>query len=540
MKKYKLIINDLSDHDSDVALIDNNNLICVLETERVSKHKHSVFEKADDYLVDYIKKVYNIADDELEIIKNANVKYKRHHDLHAIASFLSSGYKESSVLVIDALGDQDDAITLYYAKNNELTELKKYFTKHSLGFMYSVASGMLYGTINCEGKLMGLSCCAEPEYSIPSPIQFHEDGTVDILYDQTVSDSVDQCLATYIRKKFTYLFNNDNAPNTIKSNNFDSIINSDIYKAKIAATVQWWFTEQVINIVKYLKSLNPESENLCLCGGCFLNCETNGIIDRLGLFKNIYCVSAPADNSLVLGQAQQLLPQPKVLNTAYLGPKNNLDLRKLEEIFDVHEQPNNKLISFITSGDVSYYDEVWIIERLKNNKPILWFDGESEFGPRALGHRSFLANPATNEMFWKLSVGIKQREVYRPLAPITTDNLYNEIFDDPNPENLTQFMLKTVKVKEKWHEMLKAVIHVNQTARPQRLTKETNPVLYSLINRWYEKTGIPCLINTSLNMKNQPLLETFDDLKSFFVHPAICGKCSVVINHALCFDIQNN
>ena len=111
------------------------------------------------------------------------------------------------------------------------------------------------------------------------------------------------------------------------------------------------------------------------------------------------------------------------------------------------------------------------------------------------------------------------------------------MFDDPHPENLTAFMLKTVKVKEKWHKLLKAVIHVNQTARPQRLCKEENPILYSLLMKWYEETGLPCLINTSLNVKNQPLLENFDDLKSLFTNPAINGKCSVVVNHTICFDI---
>ena len=117
-------------------------------------------------------------------------------------------------------------------------------------------------------------------------------------------------------------------------------------------------------------------------------------------------------------------------------------------------------------------------------------------------------------MFWKLSVDIKQRENYRPLAPITIDTLYPLIFDDPNPENLTQFMLKTVRVKPEWHNKLRAIVHVNQTARPQRLTEEVNPVLYSLIKKWYDKTGLPCLINTQLNLKNTPLVETYDDLKA--------------------------
>ena len=534
MPKYKLIVNDNSLHDSDVALIDDEKIVCVLETERVSKHKHAMFERAGA-CVDYVKKQYNLKDEDVEIVHRANCRYNRHHELHAMASYLSSGYDKASILVIDGSGDQNDSVTLFSARGKDLFELKKYDFKYSLGVLYDVASMLVYeGVPNNEGKLMGLSCCAEPEYSIPSPIQYHEDGTVELnIYEEDKNLRIGEALSNYIKKKFIYLLNNDSS---------ETVINADVYKAKIAATAQWWFTEQVINLVKYLKSLSPKTENLCLCGGCFLNCETNGIIDRLDLFKNIYCVSGPADNSIVIGQAQQMLVEngakPTILNSAYLGPKQNAGFEEINKNFNIVEHLSGRLTSdIISERDVYKYSEEWVIERLKGNKPILWFDGESEFGPRALGHRSFLANPATNEMFWKLSVGIKQRETYRPLAPITTAELYDDIFDDPHPENLTQFMLKTVKVKEKWHGLLKAVIHVNQTARPQRLTKEVNPVLHSLITKWYEETGLPCLINTSLNVKNQPLLENFDDLKSLLVNPNICNKCSVVINHTLCFDI---
>jgi len=533
MSKYKLLINDDSFHDSDVALIDDEKMICVLETERVSKHKHAMYEKGDA-CADYVKKQYNLKDEDVEIVRHANVKYQQHHELHAMASYLSSGFDRASILVIDGVGDQDDSVTLFSARGNDLYQLKKYDFKYSLGVLYDVGSVLIYGAPNSEGKLMGLSCCAEPEYSIPSPIQYHEDGTVELaIPEEDKNLPLDEALIKYIRTKFAYLLNNEG---------YETVINADVYKAKIAATIQWWFTVEVVNIVKYLKSLTPKSDNLCVCGGCFLNCETNGIIDRLNLFKNIYCISGPADNSIVIGRAQQLLVEggakSTLLTNAYLGPKQDADFEKLKEVFSITEQVNGELVSTIAGmHDISKYDEEWIIKRLKGNKPILWFDGESEFGPRALGHRSFLANPATNEMFWKLSVGIKQREVYRPLAPIVAAELYEDVFNDPHPENLTAFMLKTVRVKEKWHKLLKAVIHVNQTARPQRLCKEENPALYSLLMKWYEETGLPCLINTSLNVKNQPLLENFDDLKSLFTNPAINGKCSVVVNHTLCFDI---
>lgn len=531
-KKYTMIIEDDTIHDGDIVLLDNQKIMCILENERVTKHKHAVYEKCDA-IIDYVANCYGIDKNDINIMHGINTTYKNHHELHAVASYYSSGYDRASILVIDGYGDQNDCITLFSARGDKIYELKKYDVKNSLGFLYDCAARLLYDdTAHSEGKMMGLSCCSEPEYSIPSPIQFHEDGTVvNLIAPSEDWHCSEEEMCGYIRKSFSYLFDEDS-----------KILKTDIYKAKIAATVQWWFTEQVVNIVKYLKSLDPNSENLCVCGGCFLNCETNGIIDRLGLFKNIYCIPAPADNSIVLGKAQQFLrdigAKPQVIKSPYLGPDHETTYKELLDIFRVREV-NGVLRSEIQNAhDFCPYSEEWVVDRLKNDRIILWFDGGSEFGPRALGHRSFLANPSTNDMFWRLSVKVKNRENYRPLAPITTDKLYPMIFDDPNPENLTQFMLKTVKIKEEWRSKLRAITHINQTARPQRLTEDVNPVLYSLIGKWYDETGLPCLINTSLNLKGQPLLETYGDLKSVLVHPNILlNKCSVVVDHKLCFDM---
>lgn len=531
MKKYTMLIEDDTVHDGDIVLLDDKKIICILENERITKHKHAVCEKCDA-IIDYVANRYNIKKDNINIVRGINTQYNSHHELHALATYLSSGYDKASILVIDGYGDQEDCVTLFAGRGKNIYELKKYHVMYSLGHLYNCASRLLYDNSGfSEGKMMGLSCCSDPEYTIPSPIQYHEDGSVEFIGKIDENCPLEENIMNYIKEKFSYLVDTDG-----------KVMNVDIYKAKIAATVQWWFTEQVVSLVKYIKSLNPSSENLCVCGGCFLNCETNGIIDRLGLFKNIYCIPAPADNSIVLGRAQQFLTdigsEPQPIKTPYWGPDSDKNFEGLLEEFRIKET-NGKLRSQMANiHDISEYSEDWVIDRLKNDRIILWFDGGSEFGPRALGHRSFLANPTTNEMFWRLSVKVKSRENYRPLAPITTDELYSLIFEDDNPENLTAFMLKTVKVKDEWRSKLKAVTHINQTARPQRLTKDVNPVLYSLLGKWYKESGLPCLINTSLNLKGQPLLETYGDLKSIIVSPNIlANKCSVVVDHKLCFDI---
>lgn len=518
----KVIENFETNHDTCSAIIQDNELLCILETERVSKHKHANFENPAIELTPYLLNQYKIKD--YNIISNDDLKYYHHHELHALSSFLSSGYKEAAIVVIDAIGDQNDGVTLFVGKDKDLFEIKKYNIKYSLGIMYAVASLLIYGTEHSEGKLMGLSCCSEPEYTIPSPIQYKKDGSVEVLYK---GNNVMEGIKNYLLNKFSYLLTTSGI-----------VIDSDIYKAKIAATVQYWFTEQVINIIEYIKSIRPDLDSLCLAGGCFLNCETNGIIDRLGLYKNIYCNSAPADNGLILGKVQQVLKEPIKIDTPYFGVKYNYETDRLKSIFGIDSKAEQWYSNIDNIINLEEYSIGLVINKLKEQRIIIWFDGNSEFGPRALGHRSFLADPSTNEMFWKLSVKIKEREKYRPLAPITTDKLYDLFLDDPNPQNLTAFMLKTVKVKEEWINKLRAITHVNKTARPQRLTRNMNSELYDLINLYYEKTGIPCLINTSLNLKNQPLLETYSDLLNMICDKRLANSnISVVLNHKLIFDI---
>ena len=142
-----------------------------------------------------------------------------------------------------------------------------------------------------------------------------------------------------------------------------------------------------------------------------------------------------------------------------------------------------------------------------------------------MGHRSLLASPCSKEMIEKMSIKVKKREFYRPLAPICIDRLYSTIFDDPHPENLTRYMLKTVKVREEWRAKLPAIVHVDNTARPQSLKKADTSRLYHLMESYYEETGIPCLVNTSLNAKGDPIIETPKDLLNFLRKAPLVNYC---------------
>ena len=153
------------------------------------------------------------------------------------------------------------------------------------------------------------------------------------------------------------------------------------------------------------------------------------------------------------------------------------------------------------------YDENTLIEKLKKNKIVAWFQGGSEIGPRALGHRSILANPSYRYNLDTINNKIKHRENWRPLAPIVPSELFDLIFDVQSYD-LTEFMLRTLTIKPEWQKKLCATCHIDNTTRPQRLVYDENPELYNLLMKYYNKMDIPCLINTSFNGKGEPIIET--------------------------------
>ena len=270
----------------------------------------------------------------------------------------------------------------------------------------------------------------------------------------------------------------------------------------IAFTVQKNFEDVLEQVVIYfdrlLKDKDIKTKNLCLSGGGILNCPTNSRIIDLGLFDNYYASPQPSDGCAdSIGKAyrnmhargERLLSSR--IKTPYLGRSYSPDkirfpYEKLKDSFDT-------IVNYLQCGDV-----------------IAWYQGGAEYGPRALGHRSFLADPSVKDMLDSLN-RIKGREAWRPLAPIVPAELFEEVFGDANCD-MCEFMLRTLKIREEWRDRLSAVCHVDGSTRPQILHRESNPELYELLMSYFNATGIPCLVNTSLNINGFPILETPSDL----------------------------
>lgn len=495
----KLYKHEVENHDTSVCIIKEGKIVYANAEERFSLVKHDGSSPRNT-LIDIKKNFDKDFISELNSWQKKDTEYKvDHHLTHIYEVFYNSGFDEAAIFVNDGCGTDNDCVTLAYMKRGEEPIiLKKFKDDYSLGLLYAALSACIFMTNSPanfqEGKLMGLASYGKP---IPGL------ALVDIVDGEFVWN-------TKALKEIGLMF-------TLKEE-FSKVdicyINKYpiLIQANYAATLQRDFENCSIKVVQLLHSLlkekGIETKNLCMSGGCILNCPTNSKIIDLGLFEHYYASPNPADGGVGFGflykrlidEDRQNAFQYKRLDSPYLGYNYSYgEALKDLQYSGVYGRYKNW---FTELGEASLNV---LCDYLANQKILCWYQGGAEFGPRALGHRSLLADPRTFVMNQKLNK-IKGRELWRPLAPVVPEELFKDVFEVDNTD-LCEFMLRTLKIKEKWVPMLKAVCHVDGTARPQLLKRSLNPELYNLLMMWYRKTGCPALINTSLNLAGFPIVE---------------------------------
>jgi carbamoyltransferase len=255
---------------------------------------------------------------------------------------------------------------------------------------------------------------------------------------------------------------------------------------------------------------------LCIAGGVALNCVANGKIAREAGFENVWIQPAAGDDGIAIGCAYyghlEVLKRPRsfVMKHAYLGAEYKKE--------DVHAAASKGLARAGTRRTVSANICAETAKVLSEGKVVGWFQGRSEFGPRALGNRSILADPRTPEMKDILNQRVKHRQPFRPFAPIVLFERAKEIFEG---EEDSPFMLIAKPVRPEWRDRIPAVVHVDGTARVQTVRQETNDVLYRLLKEFEAITGVPVLVNTSFNIKGEPIVETPEDAMQCFLSTGI-------------------
>lgn len=527
------------EHDSSATLLCDNIIIGHLEEERFNRKKHT-----GEFPVNAIRrllKLANIQFNNIDIIaisddanKNeiaANIKLYfsfdindikiiscDHHIAHIYNSYSYSNFINCASLTVDGRGSQNDSITIAKVENNNIHIINKFSTNVSLGFLYEWAS--IYckcGQYGC-GKLMGLSSFGKPldikPYLIFQNNSVQVNPCYDSLFNKVNIEKNYKRFITNLDKLIKYsehgFFQSNNEQliatkllyflQQLYPYNQPADVSEIMYFANFAATIQHIYNNIVIELIKFAKNVTNEN-NLILSGGSIQNCVTNNNIVKLKLFKDIYCSPTPHDAGISLGNA---------IYAAHLYGidiyKRNIKTSYTNYIYNLNDIDYN-LLSKINITNITNNE---IVNDLIDNKIIGWFQNGAENGPRALCHRSIIASPCKRNNLYKINKFIKHREEYRPLAPVILDIKYYDVFDT-DTSIMSEFMLRTITIKSEYRKKICAVCHVDNTSRPQYLTQDANNQMYDLITAFYNKTQIPCLINTSFNGYNEPIVETIND-----------------------------
>jgi carbamoyltransferase len=427
-----------------------------------------------------------------ELGYKGEILFAEHHQSHAASAFLVSPFDEAAILTVDGVGEWATA-SLAAGSGNSIRMLKQINYPHSLGLLYSAFTYYLGFKVNsAEYKVMGLAPYGEPKY-----------------YDRIMSELIDVHADGGFRLNMDYFAYAYGLRMT--NGQFEELFQGpprrpesplDQRHKDIAASIQK-VTEEVM--LRLAFSLHSETgfTDLCMAGGVALNCVANGRILRDGPFKNIFIQPAAGDAGGAIGVAKYIYhtllgnARDSELSHVYLGPS-------------------------FTSGEIeSYLNEIGAeyqkLEReellrtvarlIADQNVVGWFQGRMEFGPRALGNRSILADARRAENRDRVNLKIKFRESFRPFAPGVLEDHSSEYFDLDRP---SPYMLLVGQVRED-KRVIPSVTHVDGSARIQTVSRETNPIFYDLIAEFYRLTGVPVIINTSFNVRGEPIVCTPED-----------------------------
>lgn len=412
-----------------------------------------------------------------------------HHLSHASACFYPSPFQKAAVLTVDGTGEYQTT-ALWYGRGSQIKPLKSINFPNSLGLLYSTFTSFLGFKINeDEYKVMGLSAYGKPTFvnRVNTLIQVKKDGSYKLNMDYF---SFRENFSMW-NKRFEKLFGKPR---------LDAALIQQRHR-DIAASIQQ-VTENI-----YFKMLNhlydiTKTKNLCIGGGVALNALANGKIYSRTPFKNIYIFGAASDSGSAIGAAlftfHSILGNPEriPIKDLYLG--SQYSNQEIEQTIKCYPVSYRKF---------SYKNELIIraAQLLAGNQIIGWFQDKMEFGPRALGARSILAKPNPRTMKTKMNI-IKKREQFRPFAGSILQEKVDHYFEVPQKKHWAPFMTFCFNVKKGKINELTAIVHKDNTCRIQTVNKEAG-MYYKLIKKFYQLTGIPCILNTSFNLKGEPIVE---------------------------------
>jgi carbamoyltransferase len=536
-------------HDSSAALVQDGKLVAAAEEERFSRKKHD--SGFPTLAIDFVLKIGGITMHDVDFVvfyEKPFVKFERmlltamstfprssavfresmqrwisdklwiksmmskrlevpsskllfaeHHVSHAASSYYTSPFQEAAILTIDGAGEWTTS-TMGVGRGNKLEILKEIRFPHSLGLLYSAFTAYCGFEVNeGEYKLMGMHPYGKPRF-------------VDKIYE--IIEVADDGSLWHDMRYFAYHYSTDSTLNAAFGEHFGKPARDpklgdkslDPYYCDMAASIQKVTEEIVLKMARHLHSITG-MKNLCMAGGVALNSVSNYKVLRDGPFTDLYILPAPGDDGGSVGAAywayNHLLGEPRgpALDHAYLG--SEYSDREIEDFLTKYSIAFEKI-----EDDEKFYD--FAARQLADGQVCGWFRGRFEFGPRALGARSIIADPRRAEMKDKLNATIKFREPFRPFAPSVLEERADEFFDIPDAERHfpARFMLYVTPVRPEKRSVLPAITHEDGSGRLQTVFKDTNPAYHGMIRRFGEITGVPVIMNTSFNLKGEPIVES--------------------------------
>jgi carbamoyltransferase len=506
-----------SDHDGASALIRDNEIVAVAEEERFLRQKHatglfpyesvrSCLKQADITIEDvdclaFPRVTWQNFADRLETYFGfqfgycPEVKFVQHHQAHVASAYYLSGFPSALALSIDRSGD-GVSLAVYRCSGTELELLHEEGFPNSIGLFAALMTQYLgFRSNHGEYKVMGLSAFGKPDVDLSFLLQVTSDGYQ--LNEKYLHQEVLNKYPAFPTEQLP-IFNDKVAEHLPPPRKRDMPLES--HHADIAASTQATLEAAVMAILKRFKQ--PEDRYLCLCGGVAHNSVMNGNVVADAIFEEVFVPPAPGDAGTALGAAVQVAVdqghQFAPLQTACLGPE--FDNGQIQQLLDTSGTP---YVSVDNPAERT-------AQLLAEGATVAWFQGRAEFGPRALGARSLLANPCNAEMKDKVN-RIKHREKFRPFAPSALHEVCPERF---STYGSSPFMSFTFPANEQGLKEFPASIHVDGSARVQSV-QESDGLYYQMISQFHQLTGIPAVLNTSLNSDWEPIVHRPQDALAF-------------------------
>ena len=466
-----------------------------------------------------------------DLKKSCPILFTEHHIAHAASAFYPSPFDQSAILTIDGVGEWATT-TIALGKENQIDMLQEIRFPHSLGLLYSAFTSYCGFKINSgEYKLMGLAPYGKPKFAniiFNELLDLKKDGSFRLNMDYFSFLSGKYMINSKFNKLFKYSYRSPGAD--ITSLHMD-----------IAASIQHVINEAVLRLAKKAKDIT-NMENICLAGGVALNCVANGHLERSNIFKRIWIQPAAGDAGGSLGSALEVWNKEKKnkFQINYSGKFGKVD--KMKGSLLGPDFSENQITQCLNQNNAKYikYEHKEMLNKtaslLSEGLIIGWFQGRMEFGPRSLGSRSILADPRLPNIRSDINMRVKFRESFRPFAPSVLKEKVNEYFDIRTE---SPYMLFVAPVTESQlienngdqlegldrlsalRSKIPSVTHVDGSARVQTVSEMNNPLFFKLIKRFEKITNCAVLLNTSFNVRGEPIVCTPDDAYKCFVNTAI-------------------